>query len=98
MSRFMRERIRNYFERSIPTYATIAGEYYDDVEVLADYESGDDSVNIGESVTVCYVKVHGVDMLDRMLQSEVEELEDRILWDATDREFFPHFRNIKGAK
>jgi len=40
------------------------------------------------------VKVNGIEMLDKMLQSEVEELEERMLEQAYDRECFPHIRQV----
>jgi len=86
--------IKRYFQHAIPTYATIGGEYYDDVLVQCDHQSRDDSCNVGEYAEVYSVMVNGIEMLDKMLQSEVEELEERMLEQAYDRECFPHIRQV----
>lgn len=89
--------MKAYFKHAINTWADIGGEYYDDVEVLCDYQSRDESCNVGEYVEVWSVKVNGVERVDEMLQSEVESLEERMLQDASDRDGYPHFRLIKRA-
>jgi len=87
--------LRNYFKNPISTYADVGGVYYDSVLVEADYQPSEPRINVPESVEVTSVIAGGIDILDSMLITEVEQLEERLLIDAQDYKSYPHFNQAK---